>query len=301
MNDWDLRKLRLLRALDELGTVRAAAEALRMTPSGVSQQLAVLSRELGVPLLEAHGRRVRLTSSAHVVLRHADALFAQVERGRAELEEHRRGEAGEVRVGAFATAIPGVVIPAVERLRSSCPRLAVRVREAEAAEVYDLLASGDIEIALSLAVDAPASGDARFTRSSLLADPLDVALPVHHRLADAPGLRLADLAGEPWIYGDSGPWRDITLTACADAGFVPERAHVAADWAVILAMVGAGLGVALVPRLAAPRSGGGAVIRELPADRPRRHVVSAVRAGAEDRPHVARVLRALGEAAAGRG
>ncbi|GAA2009544.1 LysR family transcriptional regulator [Nocardiopsis rhodophaea] len=298
MNDWDLRKLRLLRTLDELGTVRATAEALRMTPSGVSQQLAMLSRELGVPMLEAHGRRVRLTSAAHVVLRHADALFAQVERAQAELEEHQRGEAGEVRVGAFATAIPGLVIPAVKRLRRTHPRLAVRVREAEAAEVYDLLASGDIEIALSLAVDAPATGDTRFTRSSLLADPLDVAVPVGHRLADSPGLRLAELAEEAWIYGDSGPWRDITLAVCADAGFVPERAHVASNWAAILAMVGAGMGVALVPRLAAPESGPDAAIRVLHADRPRRHVVSAVRAGAEDRPHVARVLRALEQAAA---
>ncbi|ASU81849.1 LysR family transcriptional regulator [Nocardiopsis gilva YIM 90087] len=301
MNDWDLRKLRLLRTLDELGTVRATAEALRMTPSGVSQQLAMLSRELGVPMLEAHGRRVRLTSAAHVVLRHADALFAQVERAQAELEEHQRGEAGEVRVGAFATAIPGLVIPAVKRLRRSHPRLAVRVREAEAAEVYDLLAGGEIEIALSLAVDAPTSGDTRFTRSSLLADPLDVAVPVGHRLAGTPGLRLADLADEAWIYGDSGPWRDITLTACADAGFVPERAHVASNWAAILAMVGAGMGVALVPRLAAPESGPDVAIRVLHADRPRRHVVSAVRAGAEDRPHVAQVLRALDQAVATRG
>ncbi|CAM3817574.1 LysR family transcriptional regulator [Nocardiopsis rhodophaea] len=300
MNDWDLRKLRLLRTLDELGTVRATAEALRMTPSGVSQQLAMLSRELGVPMLEAHGRRVRLTSAAHVVLRHADALFAQVERAQAELEEHQRGEAGEVRVGAFATAIPGLVIPAVQRLRRTHPRLAVRVREAEAAEVYDLLASGDIEIALSLAVDAAAAGDTRFTRSSLLADPLDVAVPVGHRLADSPGLRLAELAEEAWIYGDSGPWRDITLAVCADAGFVPERAHVASNWAAILAMVGAGMGVALVPRLAAPECGPDVAIRVLHADRPRRHVVSAVRAGAEDRPHVARVLRALEQAVADR-
>ncbi|MFI6579128.1 LysR family transcriptional regulator [Nocardiopsis sp. NPDC050513] len=298
MTDWDLRKLRVLRTLDELGTVRATAEALRMTPSAVSQQLSSLSKQTGVPLLEAHGRRVRLTDAAHVLLRHTDIVLAQLERAEADLEGFARGEAGHVRVGSFATAIPRLVVPAVSALRRDHPGLTVKVHQAEAAEVYDLLSAGEIDIGLSLAAQAPTGQDGRFDRAELLTDPLDVALPAHHRLANAPGPRLAELADEPWIYGDAGPWRDITIAACAQAGFVPEQAHVAADWRAILDMVAAGLGVALIPRLAAASRTPGVALRVLPTDQPRRHVVSAVRAGARERPWIALVTRALNDAAA---
>ncbi|WP_238782679.1 LysR family transcriptional regulator [Streptomyces monomycini] len=305
MADWDVKKLRILRTLHELGTVTAAAEALHLTPSAVSQQLTGLARQLGVTLLEAHGRRVRLTDAAHLVLRHAEAVFAQLERADAELLGYLQGEAGEVRVGAFSTSIPALVVPAVRELRGSHPGLAVSVREAEAAEAYELLAEGSVDLALSLAAHAPTPRDPKFTRVALLADPLDVALPAGHPLADEPGLRLADLAGEQWIFGSSGPWSQITTTACEHAGFVPERAHAAADWDAILAMVGAGMGVALVPRMAMSgargrsepvrgESGAAAVaVRVLRADQPRRHVVAAVRRGAEGAPGLARVLAAL--------
>jgi DNA-binding transcriptional LysR family regulator len=299
MTDWDIKKLRILRALGEHGTVTAAAEALLMTPSAVSQQLSNLARQLGVPLLESHGRRVRLTDAAHLVLRHAEAVFAQLERAEAELAQYVRGETGLVRVGAFSTAVPALVVPALRRLREGHPGLDVRIREAEAAEAYELLASGRVDLALSLAAHAPTARDPRFALVPLLADPLDVALPAGHRLARSPELRLADLSGEPWIFGGSGPWSEITRTACEAAGFVPEQAHSAAGWAAILAMVEAGMGVALVPRMAAERRSG-VVMCALGADRPRRHVLAAVRRGSESAPGVSRVLAALREEAAER-
>ncbi len=113
-----------------------------MTPSAVSQQLSNLTKQLGVPLLEAQGRRVRLTDAAHLVLRHAEAVFAQLESADAELTGYLRGEAGEVRVGAFSTAVPALVVPAVRLLRADDrPGPSVRVREAEAAEAYELLSA----------------------------------------------------------------------------------------------------------------------------------------------------------------
>lgn len=298
VTDWDLRKLRVLRALEEFGTVRATAEALCMTPSAVSQQLSSLSQQVGVALLEAHGRRVRLTDAAHALLRHTDIVLAQLERAEAELEGFARGEAGHVRVGAFATAIPSLVVPALGALRRAHPGLTTRVHQAEAAEVYDLLSAGEIDVGLSLAAQAPTGHDGRYDRRELLTDPLDAALPAHHRLADSRALRLRDLAEEPWIYGASGPWRDITVASCAQAGFVPGQAHVASDWRAILDMVAAGMGVALVPRLAAADGTPGVSLRVLRSDQPRRHVVSAVRSGAGGRPQVAVVLRALADTAA---
>ncbi|UUN26938.1 LysR family transcriptional regulator [Streptomyces sp. FIT100] len=294
---WDVRKLRILRTLRDRGTVTATAEALLMTPSAVSQQLTNLSRQLGVRLLEAQGRRVRLTDAAHLVLRHAEAVFAQLERADAELAGYVRGEAGEVRVGAFSTAVPALVVPAVRALRTRHPALDVRVREAEAAEAYELLSAGDVDLALSLAAHAPTARDPKFTRVPLLADPLDVALPAAHPLASEPGLRLSDLSGEPWIFGGSGPWSEITRTACEAAGFVPEQAHSASGWTAILAMVEAGMGIALVPRMAAAERRGGVAMRVLGPDQPRRHVIAAVRRGAEEAPGVERVLQALREAA----
>ncbi|GAA2809390.1 LysR family transcriptional regulator [Kitasatospora paracochleata] len=293
MTEWDLRRLRVLQALDECGTVTAAAQRLCLTPSAVSQQLAALAKQLGAPMVEPHGRRVRLTSAARLVLGHAERVFGQLEQADAELAGYLHGAAGEVRIGAFATAISGIVVPAVRQLMLEAPQLRITVTEAEAAEAYRLLAAGEVDLAVSLAVQLPAEPDPRLVRTPLLTDPLDVALPAGHPLATATGLRLADLADQPWIYGATGPWRDITLAACADAGFVPRRAHTAADWDAILAMVGAGLGVALVPRLASAARRGGAVVRPLPADLPTRQVVAAVRAGTGTAPPLRRVLAAL--------
>ncbi|MDC0765630.1 LysR family transcriptional regulator [Streptomyces sp. HD] len=300
MVEWDIRKLQILRTLRERGTVTATAEALRMTPSAVSQQLTNLAKQVGVPLLEAHGRRVRLTDAARLVLRHAEAVFEQLERADAELAAYAHGEVGEVRMAAFSTAVPALVVPAVRALRKTAPGVAVRVREAEAGEAYELLAAGEVDLALSLAAQAPTVGDARFTRVPLLADPLDVALPKEHGLATPEGrqrLRLADLAGEDWIFGGSGPWSDITRGACEAAGFSPRQGHSAAGWTAILAMVEAGMGVALVPRMAAVGRSGVAM-REVGEPRPVRHVVAAVRRGGEDSPAVGRVLDALRTVAA---
>ncbi|WP_404960100.1 LysR family transcriptional regulator [Streptomyces sp. 147326] len=297
MTEWDIKKLRILRALAEQGTVTATAEALHMTPSAVSQQLTNLARQLGVTLLEAEGRRVRLTDAAHLVLRHAEAVFAQLEAADAELAGYLAGDAGEVRVGAFSTAVPALVVPAVAALRTTRPGVEVRVREAEAAESYELLSAGGVDLALSLAAHAPTARDARFTRVTLLEDPLDVALPPGHPLAGAAGLRLADLSGDRWIYGGSGPWSEITRTACEAAGFVPEQAHSASGWTAILAMVEAGMGVALVPRMVSSRASGVAV-RVLSRDRPTRHVIAAVRRGAESAPALSHVLAALRAVAA---
>lgn len=297
MTEWDVKKLRILRTLRDRGTVTATAEALLMTPSAVSQQLTNLAKQLGVELLEPQGRRVRLTDAAHLVLRHAEAVFAQLERADAELTGYLRGEAGEIRVGAFSTAVPALVVPAVRLLRAEDrPGPDVRVREAEAAEAYELLTAGEVDLALSLAAHAPTARDPRFSLFPLLADPLDVALPAGHPLADAPALRLADLAADRWIFGGSGPWSEITTAACEAAGFVPEQAHSAAGWTAILALVEAGMGIALVPRMASrEQRREGVVMRVLEADQPRRHVVAAVRHGAESGPAVARVLAALTE------
>jgi DNA-binding transcriptional LysR family regulator len=304
MVEMDVRKLRVLRELDERGTVGAVAEALHLTPSAVSQQLAALSREVGVPLLEPAGRRVRLTGAARVLLGHAHEIFARMEYLRADLAAYSAGETGQVRVAGFSTALTGLVLPAFARLRADRPGLAPRLREADPPASFALLTRGDADLVVGLEATgpsaAPASSDRRFHRVPLLADLLDVALPASHPLAGAPSVRLAQLAADPWIFGSGGACRAVTLAACAAAGFTPEASHSVFDWDAVLALVQAGLGVAMVPRLAGVRPRDGVAVRALEADRPARHVFAVVREGSQAAPHLAAVLAALRAEAADR-
>ncbi|MEZ0093261.1 LysR family transcriptional regulator [Streptacidiphilus sp. EB129] len=294
MVDLDVRRLEILRELAARGTVTATAEALHMTTSAVSQQLAALSRQVGAPMLEPDGRRVRLTEAARILLGHAEAVISRLEAAQADLAAYLHGSAGQIRIAAFATGIRELVLPSVGLLARERPGLAVRIQEADPEQALRRLAAGDVDIALSLeAQDAPPAQDQRFDQVVLLLDPLDLALPVGHPLAGAAGVRLADLVGDQWIFGRGGPWHAITLAACAAAGFTPEIAHEAEGWPTILAMIAAGLGVALVPRLANAAHTPGVVVRELSADQPRRHVVAVTRRGTGLAPHIAPMLTAL--------
>jgi DNA-binding transcriptional LysR family regulator len=295
----DLRRVRALREVAERGTIARAADALQLTPSAVSQQLAALEREVGQPLLEPHGRSVRLTPAARVLLAHGEALFAQLELLRSDLEALAGGEAGHVAIGGFATALRSLVVPAVERLRAVRPGLAIAVREAEAPESFTALARHELDVVVAMeALGVPQEDDTRFARRALLADVLDAALPVGHRLAGAGEVALAELAGETWIAPPAG-WscEHVVLTGCAAAGFTPRVEHRSGDWDAVLAMVAAGFGVALLPRLARAVPPPGVVVRPLAGEPPCRHVFAACRRGAEHGPATAAVLEALAEAA----
>jgi DNA-binding transcriptional LysR family regulator len=293
----DIRRLRVLRELRERGTVVATAEALNLTPSAVSQQIAVLAREAGVPLLAPHGRGVRLTPQALLLLEHAAAIDRQLEQARAELAAFAGGEAGKVAVGGFATAIAGLVAPALARLRRERPRLRLSVLEIEAPACFTRLDAGDLDLVIT--VDhhgGPRRGDPRYARTELLRDPFLAALPAGHPLAQAPEVALEALAEEPWVVGAlRGPCQEVSLAACAAAGFSPDIQFQVNDWEAVAALVAAGCGVALVPRLALPGGGPeGLALRPLAGPRrPSRNLHALVRAGAERHPGLAPVLAAL--------
>ncbi|MFD3995256.1 LysR family transcriptional regulator [Streptomyces sp. NPDC058583] len=158
MTDPDLRKLRVLRELSERGTVSAAAQALHLTPQAVSQQISALGRELGVPLTEPSGRRLRLTGAARIVLRHADAVFTQVEQMRAELAAHQSGERGEVAVAGFSTTLSALILPAVARLRETRPLLRTSLAEVDPPESFSLLQRGETDVVISADTTRPAAG-----------------------------------------------------------------------------------------------------------------------------------------------
>jgi DNA-binding transcriptional LysR family regulator len=272
---------------------------LHLTPSAVSQQLAALAREAGCAVVERDGRNVRLTSAARLLLDRAADLFAQLEGLDAALQRHQAGDVGIVRVGAFQTASSGIIVPAAADLARSRPGLELQLVQMDAPQSFLELAAGRLDVAVSVEyVNSPASADPRFTRTPLLRDEFQALLPEDHRLASAECVGLADLRDDPWIGNLPGsPCHFVTMAACAAAGFSPRVRHQIDDWAIIVELVAAGLGVGLIPTLARPPARAGIAIRPLSGPPAARNIFAATRRGTEEAPTVATVLAAMAAAA----
>ncbi|MFC1419013.1 LysR family transcriptional regulator [Streptacidiphilus cavernicola] len=321
----DTRRLRTLRAVADHRTVTAAAAALYLTPSAVSQQLAALETEVGHQLLVRDGRGVRLTAAGQILLAHSDTVLAQLERAEAELAAYAGGQAGEVVAVSFATGITTVLAPAMAALAVSAPGIRLRVRDAEGDESLTMVLDGHADLAVAVEYrGAPRDEERRLSRVPLYAEPFDAVLPRGHRLAGGVGgsggvggdggvggagsgdgagdgrVRVEDLADESWIGPYPGnPCHDVVMTACERAGFQPRVIHSSDDFRAVAALAGAGAGVALVPRSALrgvylPE----VVIRPLAGSPVTRRVFAAVRTGAEEHPLLRPVLDALRAAAA---
>lgn len=298
----DPRRLRILRAVADHRTVTAAAAALYLTPSAVSQQLAALEQETGHTLLTRSGRGVRLTAAGDILLSHANAVLAQLERAEAELAEYAGGAAGEVRVVAFATGIAEVLAPAISRLADAHPDIRVRVRDAEGDESLPLVLDGEADVALAVEYrGAPHEDDRRLARVPLYAEPFDAVLHASHPLGQNPAVSLAQLADSDWVGPYPGnPCHDVMLLACELAGFQPRLVHSSDDFRAVVALAGAGAGVALVPRSALRGMElKDTVVRPVSGPAATRRVFAAVRRGAEHHPLIKPVLDALAASAAG--
>ncbi|MFD9907615.1 LysR family transcriptional regulator [Streptomyces sp. NPDC059063] len=301
----DLRRLAVLRAIAHYGTVTAAAEALHLSPSAASQQVRRLSRDLGLPLLEPHGRRVRLAPAARVLLRHADRMEHYWQRAEAGL--HATASAaprGVLRLAGFPTAVSVLLAPLAARLMGEWPDLTVQVRESEPRDCFDLLFSGDADLAIVEATaDNPPFGDGRFEQQPLLDDPFDLLTPGGHPLADRTAVTLQDLVHEPWIVGTPGSSaRHVVLAACNSAGFTPDIVHQAIEWTVVAALVAHGLGIALVPHAAQLPPRLDLVRTPLTGTaQPSRRFLSVIRSGSRHHPAIAAALARLDTLVAGQG
>lgn len=290
----DPRRMLVLRALADHGTVRAAAEALHLTPSAVSQQLTVLEHEAGQALLSRQGRRVRLTAAGELLAEHAKAVLAELERAEASLVACASGVVGKVEVASFASAIVQVVAPAIAALRSEAPGVSIRVRDAEAHDSLLMLLSGETDVAISMEYSStPQTDPDRLTRYPLYAEPFDVVLPPGHPLGEVPEVPLAELRDAEWIAPLPGnPCRAVAQVCCEHAGFVPRITHTSDDFHAVVALVVAGTGVALVPRTAIGARED-ALVRPVSGQPPTRRVFAAVQCGRERNPLVRLVLDAI--------
>jgi len=288
------RRLHVLRMVRQRGSVTAAAEALYLTPSAVSQQVRGLARDLDVELLRQEGRGVHLTPAAEVLLAHTDRLMADWERARAELEEHRRGQVARVGLCGFPSALAALLPDVVAQLRTD-PELRVEVVQADPAECLDRLVAGTSDLAILEATRVvPSTVDERFEVQELFDDSLWLVVPLDHGWAGAAEARLEDAVGEGWVCGPpGGSYHQIELDACRRAGFEPRIVHRAVDWSAYLAIVRAGLGVALMPGLAIPADAAVARVRLADTPRQSRRVLTCVRRGSGHHPAIHRLREAL--------
>ncbi|MFI1645335.1 LysR substrate-binding domain-containing protein [Streptomyces avidinii] len=253
----DVRRLRLLRELARRGTIAAVAEALAFSPSAVSQQLTVLEREAGLPLLERTGRRVRLTPAGQNLVRHAEAVLEQLEQAEADLAEARGGLAGALRIGAFPTATRAIVPAALIILARRHPGLEPMVSQTDPAAVAHALRAGDLDVALVHEYDfVPAEPEPGLATEPLYGEAMYLAAP-EGPAPDRPGETEPDQgaalrahARAPWITATPGTLcHAMTVRACQAAGFTPRVRHRVDEFATVLALVAAGQGVAVVPQL----------------------------------------------------
>ncbi len=265
----DLHRLRLLREVHGRGTIHGAARALGYSPSAISQQLAVLEREAGTPLLERIGRNVRLTAAGQVLLRHTTALLEGVEAAEAELAAVAAGRvAGVVRIASFQSAFIRVVAPAIRSLASTHPAIRVEAAELEVEQAAPALRLQQLDVMVGDEYDGqPRAVHTDLHREHLLREQIRVVLPEDHPEAVAERVPIANLAGLAWAACQPGTGhREMHVRVCRElGGFEPDLRFSSDDFLILLELVrttGAG---ALLPDLVLGHGAPGVAVR-LPAE-----------------------------------
>ncbi|MFD4115835.1 LysR family transcriptional regulator [Streptomyces niveus] len=297
-----LHQLRLLRELAHRGTIAAVADALSYSPSAVSQQLSLLERNAGVPLLERSGRRVALTPAGANLVRHAEVILERLETARTELAEGRE-VAGPLRLGIYPSAARALASGLLVSLRRSYPRLEPWVWEVDPADAPDALRAGQLDLALTHYYD---SGDGEvhappvepgIESRAVFTERMRLATPVAHQAGptpapdDDPVRRWRDAN---WILPTPGTLCHTSVTRlCEASGFHVDSWHRVDDYETALGLVAAGAGVAVVPDLSAQNPPPGTVLTPLPL---RRRSEVAFRGGSAAHPTVEAFIAALREA-----
>jgi DNA-binding transcriptional LysR family regulator len=283
----DVRRLRLLRDLARLGTIAAVASAHTYTPSAVSQQLSALEREAGLALLERTGRRVALTAAGRLLVQHAETVLTALEHTDAALAAARTGLSGELRIGAFPSAIRALLTPALIALGDRHAALDLQLTELDPAEVPAALRDRRLDVGLIQDYDVvPLETGPGLDSVPLLDETVHLAVA-----SDSGAGTLRDVSRAGWILASPGTLcHTATLKLCSAAGFTPRGRHRVDDFGTVLALVAAGQGVALVPQLATGGLPSGVRLLPLPT---RRRTRVAFRSGAAGHPAVAAFIAAL--------
>jgi DNA-binding transcriptional LysR family regulator len=238
----ETRRLRLLLELSRLGSMREVADEMGITTSTVSQQLAILARDAGAALVEPDGRRVRLTPAGRRLAEHSVTILAAVEAARLDLDPDAE-PAGSLRIAGFATAVRRDLLPILKRLEKTHPRVRMLFHEHEPAEAFALLATDDIDLALTYEYNlAPAHFDPTLAAVPLWSAPWGIGVPAGTK-GDFAAFRDTD-----WIVNSRNTAdEEVVRTVASLAGFEPRIVHRVDGLILVQDLIVAGLGVGLLP------------------------------------------------------
>ncbi len=295
----NLGRLKVLSEVISKGSFSAAAESLSYTQSAVSQAIARLEAETGATLVVRDRRGVRPTAAGTTLVEHAKSIFAGVEAAEADLAAVLGARSGKLRVASFPSAGATLMPLAVAAFRADHPGVSLTLAEGEPEEIAPRLRTGEFDLALLFefpgARERPGAG---LRSTKLLDDPMHVALPAEHPLAGAPALRLADLHQQDWVQTSaSSPCARHVVRSCLAAGFEPNVTFESDDYETVQGLVAAGVGVALIPRLALTRVHPGIVVRALAPQSPARRVTAATMSRRGVAPGAQAMIRILADVA----
>jgi DNA-binding transcriptional LysR family regulator len=301
---FDVKQLRVLRAVAEHGSFSAAADALSYTQPAISQQIAALEKRAGTTLVDRGSRGVRLTDAGRALVDHAEVVLARLAAAEAELDAIAGIRGGRVRLSSFPTAGASLLPPAVAEFTRRHPDVELSFVEREPEEAAQMLRAAELEIAILFEYDRlnPSEFE-RFYEGievhHLVDDPMYLALPNGHPLARKQRVRLKDVAGETWIQ-ESGThsWCGrFHQTVCEAAGFTPKVGFRSDDYNVVQGLIAAGVGISLLPGLSLTNVREDIVVRSLGRQAPARQITAGTLAGRYRSPATDAMLKILSEVA----
>ncbi|TDD69085.1 LysR family transcriptional regulator [Jiangella aurantiaca] len=291
----DVRRLRLLRELAVRGTIADVAAALHQSPSSVSQQLTLLEKEAGVPLLRKVGRRLLLTPQAEILVEHTAAVLQRLEEAESDLRASLQEATGTVRIAVFQSAALALMPDLLHTLAERHPRLRVTMtqREPETALMETFARDFDLVVAEQYPNHA-APWHPELDRVGLTRDAIRLAVPPGPEWAHI--TRLADTAGLPWVVEPHGAAsRHFAEQACRQAGFEPDVRFETADLTAQIELIETGNAVALIPDLMWARRPPSVRLVDLDGV-PHRTVFTAARRSMASRPSILACREALAAA-----
>jgi DNA-binding transcriptional LysR family regulator len=291
----NVQRLMVLREVAGRRSFSAAADALSYSQSAVSQAVATLEAELGVKLIERDRRGVRPTAAGAALVGHADGIEARLEAAEAEVAAIAGMRGGRLRIASFPTAGATLMPLAIASFRAAHPGVVVSLAEGEPEEIVPRLRTGEFDIVLLYEFGRASEKLGTGTRRvDLFEDPMRVALPKGHHLAEKAKLRLNDLRGESWVQTSAeSPCARHVVRSCHGAGFEPTVSFESDDYQTVQGLVAAGVGVALIPQLALSSVRDDICIRALHPRSPVRNVLAATSRGDAVTPAVATMLDVL--------
>ena len=290
-----VQRLNVLREVIAQGSFSEAASALNYTQSAVSQAIATLESEAGVPLLERDRRGVRPTSAGERLNEHAGRILTQLDAAEAELGAIAGIKGGELRMASFPTAGATLMPLAIAAFRSAHPDVALSLVEGEPEELTPRLRDGEFDLGLIFEFEGTGELGPGLRSTPLFADPMRLALPRGHRLARRERIKVEDLSEEAWVQtSEASACARHVVRICRAAGFEPRVSFESDDYLTVQGLVAAGVGVALIPQLALSQTVSYDIaVRELHPEGPVRHVVVATPGSGVSLPAAAAMLDIL--------